>query len=348
MYSHLYSDHKLTSLCPTCGVVLAHPDALKLHTEMVHTRYQEKFPFYCNFCDVGLLSQKGSNEHEQLHGQNAQQGRLYGCVFCDRDFAHIKNLKNHVKTCHIEEPSDPGAKKCDQCGLYLDEKSYILHNEKVHLAQKVTVDSIQAPQNREKSCPICGRNIKSAQMLSHLKIHGMEPDENMAKFQCDMCSARYLGEKQLKAHKKAKHCETSRPLTLFTCTICAKQFKNKITMQRHMECHSVVNSYVCEICKKGFKAKQGLTQHVRVSHFKQKKRYTSSRKSQETQSSSNDPNQHDNNNISIVLNEPVLVTDNPMVSQNVVSDNISDMREPNHSTFISTPSFSDLIQYHQL
>lgn len=61
-----------------------------------------------------------------------------------------------------------------------------------------------------------------------------------------------------KSRKKAKRC------TMFSCPICAKSFKQKMSINRHMLSHTGVKPYKCSYCSKGFIQNGDLKRHITI------------------------------------------------------------------------------------
>ncbi|RZF48318.1 hypothetical protein LSTR_LSTR010281 [Laodelphax striatellus] len=128
-------------------------------------------------------------------------------------------------------------------------------------------------------CPICGEMIKTAQLLTHSKLHSAE------KLECFLCSREFKCRSKLKWHIKVIHMGTKEYVCEFCskifprqgnltehmrihngdkkhkCTVCPKMFSTNSMLMRHSKIHTGERDWICPVCGKGFAQKGNLMKH---------------------------------------------------------------------------------------
>ncbi|XP_055837826.1 zinc finger protein OZF-like [Episyrphus balteatus] len=202
--------HTLTKTypCDICERVFFTPLNLKRHNNVVHDGLR-KYP--CSYCDKSFGTLTSRNNHERIHTGE----RPHECNICNIKFITKGKLKQHIKEQHLNEGV---MYPCDQCGKEFNN----LVNLKRH--QKVVHDGIKeylcshcdrsfgtavTRNNHEKihtddrpyECKTCGKRfITYALLATHKLMHiGKKPHE------CDVCHNVYVSVSSLNRHKKNSH-----------------------------------------------------------------------------------------------------------------------------------------------
>ena len=78
---------------------------------------------------------------------------------------------------------------------------------------------------------------------------------------CKLCSFSCDSVRGLNEHHKEDH-------GIVTCTICGKNFETKMSLDKHMYCHTKDNAFCCEECGQSFPFKSRLIQH-QITHTRE-------------------------------------------------------------------------------
>lgn len=84
-------------------------------------------------------------------------------------------------------------------------------------------------------------------------------EEDVRKFQCDICYKTFRRRDGLKKHKKIHTGERN-----FKCDICGKAFIEKGKLSIHQNVHNNVKNFSCDFCEKSFNQKHYLNVHLRI------------------------------------------------------------------------------------
>ncbi|XP_050400217.1 zinc finger protein 12 isoform X8 [Patella vulgata] len=134
----------------------------------------------------------------------------------------------------------------------------ILKNHK-----SLSIHRLRCSQNPEKkniACRICCKVVKEDRLESHMECH--EPREG--KYQCDICSKVFLRERYVQRHKKQVH-DTDGTSKQSICPICGLIFKSTASCNLHVKRHDK-KEFKCDICEKTYKDKSTLQEHLNI-HF---------------------------------------------------------------------------------
>lgn len=91
----------------------------------------------------------------------------------------------------------------------------------------------------------------------------ISPKQELESYECNSCKKQYNNEKKYLKHL-ASH--ESKP----TCRICNKNFKKKLSLEKHMVKHIIMSSHVCLVCSEEFNSQALLKQHNMLMHSKLK------------------------------------------------------------------------------
>lgn len=212
-----------------CGRRFAQTNLLKVH-EMTHTKV-----------------------HEGLNYDDANNPILR-CNDCEREFKTVSSLKMHLKF-KCNGVYRVGRKvyryKCpvESCGKnYPTRKGTSSH---IRAAHGIEIGTL------ENYCFEC--NAEFEDYMSHVKQHS-------CKFECDLCSKRFLSDEKLQEHTEKFHLDPSvqRP---FKCNECEASFKslNHLRQHRGMRHASMGDKkFSCDFCDRKYSFKHILTQHLKT------------------------------------------------------------------------------------
>ena len=176
-----------------------------------------------------------------------RNGDLHYCKYpgCEHkeSFKTISGCKNHQLRNHATD-----ADKSFNCS-YCDERfaSNQLRNKHQNLVH-----------NKRFPCEHCGKTFsEKSRLLIHNRVHsGDRP------YECDLCEFSCAQKDNLRIHKEFKHPMSGSLEKKFNCKICSAKFLTQGNLKRHIRTHSDLKPYVCETCGKSFKDPGTLKQHT--------------------------------------------------------------------------------------
>lgn len=218
--------------CDMCGLTVSNIPILKTHM-LIHTG---EYAYKCCVCGERTHSIAKQSSHLATH---LKSGKVQ-CKICNIRFETRSDLSRHQLTHEF---------KCSICGKAFPNKtSRVFHYKMAHK------DDIL-------KCEICGKLFSSEEELApHLKYH-----RNRAKTQCTICG---LFVTRLDNHVLS-HSQRSEDSKMYVCDQCPKQFKQKLSFQRHLRTHSEEKPYACMECPKRFARSGGLRRHM-TTHTQEK------------------------------------------------------------------------------
>lgn len=214
-------------------------------------------------------------------------GKKVSCMDCGKEFARLKNLKEHIINAHHGDQSNmlieaskstkllPSVQAlmkdaltvpekrtdftCETCGnTFLD-----IHRLKRHYVTHMEV--------KPYSCPHCGMTFTAS---STQKAHINTVHLGLREFKCTECDAEYTTKANLKIHIMSRH-RNDKP---HVCTVCGHKFACKKNLQKHEYTHNPElrpkkseQRFQCEECGKDYTTRPVLQKHVEVVHMGLKK-----------------------------------------------------------------------------
>lgn len=195
--------------------------------------------------------------------------RLWKCHACIKTFKCKLLFRKHVK--------DHGQSfKCNQCSyvgcsmmrLYMHKEVHdkkfscqtcgekYLKPEFLETHQMKNYHGIYSSKPIQKiKCNICKRSFLNLRYLKHHRTHM----HATFKYQCDYCGKVFKSKPGLITHIYGHATKAS-------CTICKKKF-NKYYLKDHFNLQHVLKAdFECDLCAKNFKQKKKLKRHIDNSH----------------------------------------------------------------------------------
>lgn len=80
-------------VCEECDMVFTRREALKNHTQMIHTK---EFQYFCQFCNKGFVNSSSKKQHENSH----TNAKLHYCKYCSCSFNRANALNTHINALH--------------------------------------------------------------------------------------------------------------------------------------------------------------------------------------------------------------------------------------------------------
>ena len=246
-------------VCGDCLVTFVNQEKFVFHCQS----HNQNKPFRCQICDhrFGLPLRNLLRHNARKHSETKLP-----CFVCDKRFAFLKLLKDHVRW-HFN-----GIKyKCRQCSAgFSSSAEYVIHKSEHKGITKFdcTVCNKEFPdiyrlkihmnahkfEKKTALCPACGKGFSDqSEMRNHFEIHHTK-DKN---FTCTSCSKKFPGIHTLKCHISKVHRDS-----LFKCNLCEKSCKSKLSLQIHIQTHTGEKPYACEICSKTFGCKSNVKIHM--------------------------------------------------------------------------------------
>ncbi|CAO1379879.1 unnamed protein product [Diamesa hyperborea] len=197
---------------------------------------------------------------------------IWKCHKCDMQFNDITLLEQH----HVESHSNQLIKyccfSCDRA--YLKRQSIInhiithqpslkfcclycseYHTSFVNLYHHYTQNH---PTSTVFLCLYCGLNSESGSIaLGHRKLHF-----DTTQYSCDLCGKHLKSKISMISHIEMTHSTNITYPRNFTCEICGSSFKNKASLSGHQLIHSN-KLFQCQICRKELTTMQNLRYHVK-------------------------------------------------------------------------------------
>ena len=216
--------------CSKCDKLFPKYDDVVIHWLKDHS--DEKMKFNCKFSGCKHILKNDEEMKDHILDHRVKAGLSVKCPFCDKTFAKIKYIEEHVQYMHS--------------GLPLEETKIGRERER----------QLQA----NIKCPTCDKTFSTEQAKEkHIRnIH------LRTSFKCKLCDATFPKKGDMIVHIKREHSDVDKP---YNCHICEKSFRTQVLLKGHMNSHEE-KQVVCDDCGKSFKSKHYLTCHVNDVHKK--------------------------------------------------------------------------------
>ena len=220
-------------------------------------------PYPCGQCNRQFIERRAYENHlngkclgvntEELQAQFKEENGMFHCLYPGCSAVVQKSgskwsvgpMYVHHQEYHLQGLELPF--KCQQCDQSFFMQGLLgAHCRDVHKSEL------------RECCNICGKSVSAFKLKIHMRRHrGEKP------FKCKYCDYRAVEVGIVNKHIKLVH-ETHN-LIKHICDICAKEFKNKDDLKKHLFVHSKP-SFQCNICNKFMKHRNTYRRHMVVQH----------------------------------------------------------------------------------
>ncbi|XP_032234294.2 zinc finger protein 143 [Nematostella vectensis] len=207
-------------ICEECNKAFKYPSDLKKHLQ-IHTNIKK---FKCEECGRLFRRLHQLNVHSRIHTGE----KPYVCNRCGVSFRHDSTLTMHIRTRHDHlRPF-----KCDECGNTFGRLSHL----------------------RKHVRKVCGNRRNKDRPIA----------------QCRFCEENFPTKGDLRKHvltcDKKEEKVKSKEVTLHVCDQCSKDFASPYNLRRHQLTHTDEKPFQCEVCARQFKEKSSLSKHIKRKH----------------------------------------------------------------------------------
>jgi len=277
--------------CEYCTYFCFKTSSLKSHQFLVHPNCKLKYD--CYVCKKQFISRETALAHRnslshKMNGSNREENvEFRNCNFCSEQYFDVDELKEHLKSSHIQELPQchlcgdlfcfhqelpmhlkmncnprsnifnfEGTFKCILCPFSTCKESILtLHDMYKH--QPLENDS-----RSRKMCPDCGIEVDSKRLKIHLQTHSSNTNK------CSYCSKTFALETALKEHINSVHCKDS-VSKVHHCVQCNYQTGKKILLnlhikRQHSQTETAEPNVTCLECGAKFKLKTSLNNHIKT------------------------------------------------------------------------------------
>ncbi|KAM7362670.1 uncharacterized protein ACRADG_013253 [Cochliomyia hominivorax] len=256
------NDKSLARSCDICHKVYRNQKFLNIHKRYTHMPEEDKRP--CPLCSFKTSRSSALKVHVGLvHGKDKVQeyfkpavnsNKQYACDLCPRSYGRKDSLRKHIKTQHLNKPSQDETDKTVKPSKQKDKERFLCTYCGQSYKSKCGLDSHILAHTGERpfSCDICSktfRRIKGLQL--HRVIHSDEKPH-----QCSECGKGFKRVDKLKIHMRV-HSE----LRPYKCSECEKTFKYPNVLRTHMHIHTGQTPFACKTCGEAFSLRTSLNNH---------------------------------------------------------------------------------------
>ncbi|XP_059619175.1 transcription factor grauzone-like [Phlebotomus argentipes] len=264
-----------------------------------------------------LRAQKRQNEKDlkkkilEENQRNIEEFFRMDCHICEESFGKLGDLWDHFRESHkrrgyifccdvkLDRPSkildhrayhlNPDAFKCHECnntfknsiGLKLHKlNSHTPKEEHIFKCPKCPLSFMTEfrfkmhsyvhcrEEDKSHFCPDCG---KAFAIKGNLKIHIRQMHTKDYYHVCETCARTFKNKDMLLRHMKL---HTGEKIETFPCTLCGHRFSHKSKLKLHMKRHIENESgkiFRCAICDKESPNSLALQAHVKYTHIVERK-----------------------------------------------------------------------------
>ena len=242
------------------GKILASKKTLTIHKAKIHDisnnpeavqqfsklNNQNEKQFQCKLCDAKFASNFRLKEHiAGVHEKSIK------CDICSKNFQTQQKVTRHIKNVHEGKKSH----ECLVCyAKYSTSSNLNYHIRSVH------------EEIKRLSCTICKSTFKQKQGLSkHIEI---VHEGKKKRFGCSLCDVRFSQKGDVNRHIEEVHEGKKK----FECEVCSMRFVRNAFLTAHItNQHEEIkdlrkNRFACAICEKIFGNSGHLTRHIKTVH----------------------------------------------------------------------------------
>lgn len=120
------------------------------------------------------------------------------------------------------------------------------------LNHKKATEANIAYNNRKYECTLCTKRfVGKSNLVDHLRYHA-----NIRNYKCTHCDKTFIQSGSLKSHLRTHTAEKP-----FECLQCGKRFGQKSALTVHTRTHTQERKFVCDTCSKAFMTSGDLVKH---------------------------------------------------------------------------------------
>jgi len=236
--------------CDLCVIHKKFPKDLRRHIEKVH----EGKKYQCTICQEDFTSEFRLSSHKiKTHlDLEHQKEVIHKCSKCEATYLHKSTLARHFLEQHQRESLQ--IQICPHCAKTFNNSSQLnVHVRGVH--EKV-----------RQECKVCNKTFSTKGLLRRHTEH--EHEGKKPQFQCSMCPLIVKGTMtSLKRHVEIVHENIKR----YVCTICKAKFGQSHNLKAHISgVHEGAKPFECKFCEKRLSSKQLLNHHIKRIHGREK------------------------------------------------------------------------------
>ncbi|KAG1672332.1 Zinc finger protein 236 [Nymphon striatum] len=177
-------------------------------------------------------------------------------------------------------------------------------------------------------CPYCSKEFKKpSDLVRHIRIHTHEKP-----YKCNQCYRAFTVKSTLTAHIR-----THIGIKEHRCDHCNKLYAASGSLKVHMRLHTGVKPYRCHICQKAFRTTGHCKSHI-LSHSRQNGKILNKKARYEAEKK-----MLNKDNIQlpdVALQEPILITDDGYMQDNVITLGVLESEPTNQSLQQTTDSLT--------
>ena len=171
------------------------------------------------------------------------------------DLCDFKASKKCQILSHIRQHARAKRHLCKKCNECFTTRMQ-LHNHSMKQHARGVIGSVEYSK-ASAECEICSRAFSKERLKFHMKLH-----DTLNSFTCDKCAKVFRNKPALEKHMTNNHLSEKK----FTCATCGKSFKKLTILKQHEEIHNPIKIYVqCEICK-CIMLMKSLKLHMEIKH----------------------------------------------------------------------------------
>lgn len=245
--------------CRACGQTFPSFDSVKIHALCCIARdsYRDQWDEIGSEEEL-FKSEKSKKLIKTPRNIPGKGIRPYICNECEKSFAGMVALQNHLISKHFQQLAKF---KCDQCYCAFPDASRL----SAHIVTKHKI-----PETERLKCPHCKLTLANKMTLRYHIINTHSDPSERLQYKCEECDKVFYGKVTYKKHLLTHLPTHERP---FRCEICEKTFLSKYRYQKHEMEHTNPEELLrhCDICGKGFKYANSLKVHMRLHTGKKEK-----------------------------------------------------------------------------
>ena len=238
--------------CPVCSQVEFKTfQSRNLHFLINHV---QDSPYQCSNpeCNMTFKTAYRKVNHEKKCVYHIN----YPCDKCDKTFASLRNLSDHIKVLHSENSKENFQFTCKVCSKVFFKRSNYDSHMISHTGSNV----------KPFICEQCKVGFKR---LRSLKFHLQTKHGSTKKsYLCSSCGKNFFSVTGYRQHI-AKHSGSTYIKRKFACSQCEKAFRSRSDLQIHQVVHTKLRAFNCSAsgCSSSFTQKASLQDHLNV-HMK--------------------------------------------------------------------------------